>query len=87
MKLQGKTIWITGASSGIGEALAIELSKKQNNLILSARRKEALENVKSQLPHPEKAAIVVLDLTDSESFNQKYQEAKSFFGDIDAPEE
>jgi short-subunit dehydrogenase len=83
VKLQGKTIWITGASSGIGEALAIELSKKQNNLILSARRKEALENVKSQLPHPEKAAIVVLDLTDSESFNQKYQEAKSFFGDID----
>ena len=83
MKLQGKTIWITGASSGIGEALAIELSKKGNNLILSARRKEALENVKSQLPHPEKAAIVVLDLTDSESFNQKYQEAKSFFGDID----
>ena len=41
-----KTIWITGASSGIGEALAIELSKLDANLILTARRKEELVRVK-----------------------------------------
>lgn len=83
MKLEGKTIWITGASSGIGEALAIELSKKNNNLILSARREEVLLDVKSKLKHPEKAVTQVLDLTDSNSFEAKYQEAKKFFGEID----
>lgn len=43
--IQGKTIWITGASSGIGEALAFELAKTGNHLILSSRRVAELERV------------------------------------------
>lgn len=35
MNFTGKTIWITGASSGIGKAVALELSKENTNLILS----------------------------------------------------
>lgn len=40
-----KTIWITGASSGIGRAVAIELSKEKAHLILSGRNENALKEV------------------------------------------
>ena len=44
--LHGKVVWITGASSGIGEYLAYELVKYGCKLVLSARRKAELESVK-----------------------------------------
>ena len=44
--LRGKVVWITGASSGIGEYLAYELAKYGCKLILSARRSAELERVK-----------------------------------------
>ena len=45
--LRGKVVWITGASSGIGEYLAYELVKHGCKLVLSARRKAELERVKT----------------------------------------
>ena len=44
--LRGKVVWITGASSGIGEYLAYELVRYGCKLVLSARRKAELERVK-----------------------------------------
>jgi len=44
----GRVVWITGASSGIGENLAYELARCGSKLVLSARRKEELERVKKK---------------------------------------
>ena len=46
--LRGKVVWITGASSGIGEYLAYELTKHGCKLVLSARRKEKLDKIKKK---------------------------------------
>ncbi len=46
--LAGEVVWITGASNGIGEYLAYELARNGCKLVLSARRKEKLEEVKSK---------------------------------------
>ena len=48
-ELQGQYVWIIGASSGIGAALAVALSQQGANVILSARRKSQLEQVRAQL--------------------------------------
>ncbi|WP_373514695.1 SDR family NAD(P)-dependent oxidoreductase, partial [Persicitalea sp.] len=60
-----KVAWITGASSGIGEALALELAKQGANLILSARRAEELERVKAATGLPDdKVLVMPMDVTD-----------------------
>jgi len=80
---QNKVVWITGASSGIGEALAIALSSVGAQLVLSSRNKEELERVKNECSHPDKIKIVQLDLEDGSSLQQKTKEAIAAFGLID----
>lgn len=80
----GKIIWITGASSGIGEELAVQLSKWDVKLILSSRRKEELERVKNSLKlSPENVAILPLDLAESIGLHEKAIEALKLFGKVD----
>jgi dehydrogenase/reductase SDR family protein 7 len=78
-----KIIWITGASSGIGEALAYELSKNGNRLVLSARREDALERVKSNCSVPENVAVLPLDLSHFNSLPDITEKAIAKFGKID----
>jgi short-subunit dehydrogenase len=78
-----KTIWITGASSGLGEALAYALSKCGANLILSARRLGELERVAEFCEHSEKVKCLPLDMTDLLTLDAKTQEAIAAFGGID----
>lgn len=76
-------IWITGGSSGIGEAAARKFSKKGYALILSSRNLQELERVKASCIFPEDIRILLLDLADSISFDQKVVTALSFFGKVD----
>ena len=83
MFYKNKTIWITGASSGIGKALALAFSKEGANIILSARNEQKLNEVKEQCTNPDKVKILPLDLTDFSSFNEKVISAIQFFDGID----
>ncbi|MCK8480759.1 SDR family oxidoreductase [Psychroserpens algicola] len=83
MTFDKKTIWITGASSGIGKSLAIALSNYDCKLIISSRRTEALEQVKQLCRNPESVYVLALDLADTESLPQLTEKAISAFGTID----
>ena len=63
MQFQDKVVWVTGASSGIGEALAYALSGQGARLVLSARRVEELERVRQQCANAESHLLLPLDLT------------------------
>lgn len=80
---QHKTIWITGASSGIGEALTVRLAKTGCNIVISARRIDELERVKQRCSQPDKVHILPLDVTDFENIPAAAEKAISFTGKID----
>lgn len=81
-KIKGSVVWLTGASSGIGEELAYQLAEKGAKLILSARRKEELQRVKEKC-NSDTVETLPLDLEDSFSLKQRVKEASTIFGDID----
>ena len=83
--LENKVIWITGASSGIGEALTYELARQKARLILSARRKEELERVKGNCLTASQANIRILpmDLSEASTLKLITELAIQYFGHID----
>jgi len=78
-----KVTWITGASSGIGEALAYALSAAGAKLILSSRRTGELERVKASCAFPQNVLVLPLDLLDLPSLASKTSEAIACFGRVD----
>lgn len=81
--IQGKVIWVTGASAGIGEALAHALATRGARLVLSARREELLIAVQKALPPGTESLVVPLDLLDFDSFAGKVDRVLNHFGRID----
>ena len=81
--LSEKWVWITGASSGIGEALAYALAKRGARLILSARRQSELLRVQSRLPSPHQHLCVPLDITDENAVMEAVAHLAQTTGGID----
>lgn len=79
-----QVVWITGASSGIGEALAHLLARKGCRLILSARRESELLRVSQALPcSSENVLVLPLDMTAIDSFPEAVTRVLQTFGRID----
>ncbi len=77
-----KTIWITGASSGIGRSLTIQLAKLGAKLVITARRKEELEKVKLECGNAE-VHIHPFDLSDLDNLDEFSNSVQKDIGDID----
>ena len=83
-QFNNKVVWITGASSGIGEAAVYEFAKLGAKIILSARRKDELERVAKQSGlSPENYLILPFDLMEIPSFKSQVDTVISKFGKID----
>lgn len=65
MNLDGQRVWITGASSGIGEAFAGACARAGARLVLSARREGELERVRRGLPRADEHRVVAFDMADT----------------------
>lgn len=83
MDFAGKIVWVTGASSGIGEALCRALAKQGAKLILSARNLSKLESVKSSLANADEHHILDFDVSDIDIIQRKTEEAWSLFNGVD----
>jgi short-subunit dehydrogenase len=80
--ISDQIIWITGASSGIGEALAYELNNSGNTLILSARNTTRLEEVRAQCRFPDTVYIEPLDLADHDHMPQHVSNVLNMCGKV-----
>jgi len=82
-RFQDKVVWVTGASSGIGEALALGLSREGALLILSARRRDELERVRAACGDPQRVLLLPLDLAQPDSLAEAAQRAEAWQGRLD----
>lgn len=84
MRFKDQVVWITGASSGIGEALAYAFSREGAKLILSGRREAELERVRQGCDgSKERVFVLPLDLTQFDLFSEKTAVAQSHYGRVD----
>ena len=81
---KGKTIWITGASSGIGEALVKALAKENANIVLSARNESQLKRVQQEAGLTSANSLILpLDLADMKEIDTLTSKVLARFGCVD----
>jgi NADP-dependent 3-hydroxy acid dehydrogenase YdfG len=84
MSLSGKVAWVTGAGSGIGEAAALALAGAGAAIVLTGRRKQALETVAQKIEAAKgRAHIEPGDVTDAKRVNAIAAAIQNTFGRLD----
>src|SRR6185436_12739023 len=82
-RFNNQIIWITGASSGIGEALAVAWSREGATLVLSARNAAELERVRARCENAERHRVRPLDLVDTTAIERVAAEILRELGHVD----
>lgn len=80
---KNKVVWITGASSGIGEALAMQVNAYGAFVVLSARKELPLHESQRKLQHPEQSQIVLMDVANQASIDACAAQVLDRHGRID----
>jgi len=85
IQFDGKVVWITGASSGIGEALAVRMAARGSLLVLSARNEGDLQRVATLCREAGASDVLVLplDVSQHHSMEPAAQQVLAQFGKID----
>ncbi len=83
MPFSNKTIWITGASSGIGEALAYTFARQGGNVVLSARRVDRLESVRQNCVRPRDHMVLPLDVAMPDTHEAAYGKIIERYAKVD----
>lgn len=84
MELTRKTILITGASSGLGRALAVELSKRDNSLVVTARREPLLRDLEREvIANGSRCLVHPADATDTGASRKVVEAGTTRFGSLD----
>ena len=84
MKLANKTIWITGASSGVGEGMARVFQREGAEIVISGRRREELERVRAECTAgPRPVHVLPFDMTDPAGRERAAREVLEKFERLD----
>lgn len=81
--LDSKVVWITGASSGLGAALAKECALQGAQVVLTARRLDELEKVRVSLLNPDQHLCICADISNESQVRQAYEQVIQHKGRID----
>lgn len=83
MDLQGKNVFITGSTRGIGEAIALAFAKENSNIILNGRGEISLEKIDRIKSYSVDCIGISGDVSDYEKARDMITEAEELFGSID----